>query len=134
MNWLDLILDRVSKFGKENITKLEKEYLDNYHTKNQDYYELQLGKKFDFYKSMYFYELEDVYWFNPNMWVSISDDVIKETRLNMLWDNMEWEDSETFMKIYEVPNIFLNLNWNNVPIKYQKKFESFWNSYYNFNI
>lgn len=134
MNWLDIILDHISEYGSKNITKLERQYLENYGKENQTELEEQLDKKFDFYRSMYFYELDDAYWFNPDVLSPVSDDTIKETRLNMLWDNLEMGDSESFTKIYEVPHLFLDLNWNNLPVKYQIHFEEYWKSYYNFNI
>jgi hypothetical protein len=132
MIWLDIILDHISKYGKNNITKLELDYLKNFYTNQKDDLEANLDNKYEFYKSLYYYEIEDAYWYDPNILISIDKDTIIDTRMNMLWDNIEIEDMETFTKIYKIPMIYLDFNWKNLPGKYQNKFKDFWEKYYNF--
>jgi hypothetical protein len=135
MNWLDIILDHISEFGLKNITQLEKEYLNNYDTDLGYYMEVELNNRFNHYKSMYYYELQEAYWYEPKEWgTSLNEAVIKETRLNMLWDNMELEDSETFMKIHKVPSKYIDMGWTELPNRIKLKFQDYWEIYYNFQV
>lgn len=130
--WLDVILDRVSEYKLENITRLEKNYLENF--KDSEYIKEQLDTKILFYEDICKYEIRDAYFYDPNIWTQISEETKKDIRLNLFWENMEMDDSESFMKIYKIPNIYLDFSWNNLPNKYKTKFEDFWKSYYKFNI
>ena len=131
MNWLDIILDHISQYGIKNITLLEKQYLENYQTNLEEDIECDLNQRFNFYKSMYYYNINDNTWSSEDMMV-ITEDEIKQTRLNLLWDHIELEDVGSFMKIYKVPNKFFNLHWTELPQLVRDKFENYWENYYNF--
>lgn len=126
MDWLNIILEHVSKYSLENITTLEREYLTKFDTHHREDIENELTIRRDFYYELSEYELthnflSDIKW---------TDAEIKYSRLNMIWDNMETDDVNTISKIYDIPKLFMNLTWANLPTKYKKSFENYLRTYY----
>tara|TARA_R110000772_G_scaffold20466_5_gene56848 strand:- start:15364 stop:15768 length:405 start_codon:yes stop_codon:yes gene_type:complete len=134
MEWIDNILDHVSQYKLENITKVERKYLQEYGTQNEKNIEDVLNERVNYYEQACLYDIEKSSFYDPDVWEELKKSDIKETRLNILWDIVLDDDFETFMKIYEIPIMVLGSEWTDLPKKYQERFEDFWKSYYKFNI
>lgn len=113
MDWLDIILDHVSEYKLENITKVEQEYLHHYNTDRLSLFEDTLNERVSYYQDA----IDDT---NQN----------RESKLEILWGVILNDDFETFSKIYKVPHMVLFSKWWDVEVKYRNKFEEYWESYY----
>lgn len=135
MNWLDIILDHVSKYKMENISKIEKEYLKQYDTDNKSNIEEVLNERHEYYKKAVDYDTRDIFYYEDQMMGDLMlGENLKETRLSLLWEILLDDDYEVFCKIYNIPYMIISSEWINVEQKYRNRFEDFWKSYYNFNI
>lgn len=135
MNWLDIILDHVSKYKMENISKIEKEYLNQYDTDNKSNIEEVLNERYEYYKKAVDYDTRDIFYYEDQMMGDLMlGENLKETRLSLLWEILLDDDYEVFCKIYDIPYMIISSEWINVEQKYRNRFEDFWKSYYNFNI
>lgn len=134
MDWVDRILDNISKFGIKSITKLEKTYLDNYGKEEQESLLLELNIRYDYYVSLSVYDIKNLSWIDNKFAESLTKEEISFARLNLLWDNFEAEDSIVFQKIYGIPDRILDKAWNEVPKKYKILFSKYWLEYYNISI
>lgn len=132
MNWIDRILDNISKFGLDSITKLERSYLDNINKEENNSLLEQLNKRYEYYYSLYTYDIKSLSWLDSKLVEKITDDEILFARLNLLWDNFEAEDCYVFQNIYDVSNRITNKIWSDVPKKYRLLFKKYWEEYYNF--
>lgn len=134
MNWIDIILDHVSEYKLENISKIEKRYLEEYDTPSSKDLEDVLNERVKYYRNACDYNIKEAFFYDEEFWPDLTDDDIKETRLNILWDILLDDDFETFIKIYKVPMAVLSSDWKNLSERYKQNFEDYWKSYYNFNI
>lgn len=134
MEWMNKILDHISKYGIRKITKLERSYLDNYNKDTEETFLEQLNKRYEYYKSLYTYDIKNLSWLDSNLANNLSDDEIMFARLNLLWDNFESEDCYIFQEIYDIPDRIVDKSWSEVPKKYKLMFDNYWKEYYNFNI
>jgi len=132
MNWIDRILDNISKFGVRKITKLEKEYLDNFSKEKGASLLEQLNTRTDYYNSLYTYDIKNLSWLDNKLIDKLTDEEILFARLNLLWDNFEAEDCYLFQSIYDVPDRVINKTWNEIPKKYKQMFDNYWEDYYKF--
>ena len=132
MNWIDRILDNISKFGVRKITKLEKEYLDNFSKEKGASLLEQLNTRTDYYNSLYTYDIKNLSWLDNKLIDKLTDEEILFARLNLLWDNFEAEDCYLFQSIYDVPDRVINKTWNEIPKKYKQMFDNYWKDYYKF--
>jgi len=132
MNWIDRILDNISKFGVRKITKLEKDYLDNFSKEKGVSLLEQLNTRTDYYNSLYTYDIKNLSWLDSKLIDKLTDEEILFARLNLLWDNYEAEDCYLFQSIYDVPDRVINKTWNEIPKKYKQMFDNYWKDYYKF--
>jgi arsenate reductase-like glutaredoxin family protein len=132
MNWIDRILDNISKFGVRKITKLEKDYLDNFSKEKGVSLLEQLNTRTDYYNSLYTYDIKNLSWLDNKLIDKLTDEEILFARLNLLWDNFEAEDCYLFQSIYDVPDRVINKTWNEIPKKYKQMFDNYWKDYYKF--
>jgi len=134
MNWIDIILDHVSKYKIDNISKIEKKYLDQYDTDNSENLEEVLNERVKYYKRALLYDIKNAFFYDEEFLGDLTESDLKETRLNILWEILLDDDLETFIKIYKVPYMEIGGDWDNLSIQCKDKFEDYWKSYYNFNI
>tara|TARA_R110000772_G_scaffold1210_2_gene4262 strand:- start:1766 stop:2170 length:405 start_codon:yes stop_codon:yes gene_type:complete len=134
MEWIDIILDHVSKYKVENISKIEKKYLEQFDTDKSEALQDVLDERVKYYKKAVDYDIKDAYFYDEEMWGNISSEGLKDTRLSLLWEIILDDDFETFIKIYNIPYIIISSDWTHLDHKHKDKFEDYWKSYYNFNI
>jgi hypothetical protein len=131
MDWVDFILDNVSKYGIKNITPLEKKYLDSLQDDDSEEILNQLNMRYEFYESMYNAKIDDDNIFGE-LWERPSEEENMEHNLYSLWENIEEEDATNFMNIFNVPAIFMNFSYNDLRSSIKTKFKKYWTEYYNF--
>ena len=129
--WLDKILDNINKFGIDNITPTEKLYLDRFGTSEHPMLETQLSFRYNYYSELYNYDIESDYTLFCNA-INITPDVLKETRANLLWDNIEMEDFDNFCSINHLDYSISNIQWHELSDEIQSLFITYWEEYYKF--
>lgn len=134
MEWIDIILDHVSKYKIENISKIERKYLDQYDTDNSKNLEDVLIERVKYYEKAIVYDIKNSFFYDEEIWGDLTEDQVNEARLNILWEIVLDDDFETYRKIYEIPYMVLSYDWVGLPKIYQDRFKDYWKSYYNFNI
>lgn len=136
MELVDVILDHISKYGKNNISSLEKEYLDNFGSECREDIEKDLDDRYSYYENICNFDISELKFIkdHPELIKSIKEKDIRDARLSILWEIILYEECESFQKIYDIPFEILNYEWNYLPKKYKKSFKKYWKEYYEFNI
>jgi hypothetical protein len=134
MKWIDIILDHVSLYKVENISKIERKYLEQYGTDNAEALEDVLNERVLYYEKAANYDIKDASFYSEEVWGELTVEEINNTRLSILWEIILDDDFETFTKIYNIPFMVIGTEWTTLPDKYQDKFRDYWKSYYKFNI
>jgi hypothetical protein len=124
---LDDILDKISDKGKESLTKLELDYLNNYYTSDKNKYEKEINKTKDL-KNTYQYdprkdnEFFDEIGMDFSNW---SDDEINDGKLNIIWDELSNELMNNFIKSNDLDDKISKKSWQNLPNDIKELFQVF---------
>ncbi|MFA5585862.1 MAG: hypothetical protein WDA02_04885 [Saccharofermentanales bacterium] len=124
---LDDILDKISDKGKESLTKLELDYLNNYYTSDKNKYEKEINKTKDL-KNTYQYdprkdnEFFDEIGMDFSNW---SDDEINDGKLNIIWDELSIELMNNFIKSNDLDDKISKKSWQNLPNDIKELFQVF---------
>lgn len=89
---LDNILDKISLYGINYITTLEKLFIDNFESKN-DAYINSLLLKYEFYKHIYY---------NIEIYSNHTDDMIQLSKYETIWNSLDIDDKICISKIYKI--------------------------------
>lgn len=124
---LDDILDKISDKGKESLTKLELDYLNNYYTSDKNKYEKEINKTKDLKNTLEYDTRNDKEFFddmgmNFSDW---SDDDIEEGKLHILWDDLSDELMKNFIKSNELDDEISKKPWQNLNDDIKELFQVF---------
>lgn len=134
MVWMNIILDHISKFKVENISKLERKYLDNYGTDESIELSEILNERVTYYKKVLNYSKSEIF---LDGGVELNEFIcgdVTNMRLRLLWEIILEDDFNTFVKIYNIPYLIICSSWDDIEDKYKMRFIDYWKSYYGFNI
>lgn len=124
---LDDILDKISDKGKESLTKLELDYLNNYYTSDKNKYEKEINKTKDL-KNTSEYDTRNDKEFFDDMGMNFSDwsdDDIEEGKLHILWDDLSDELMKNFIKSNELDDEISKKPWQNLNDDIKELFQVF---------
>jgi len=124
---LDDILDKISEKGKDSLTKLELDYLNNYYTSDKNKYEKEINKT---------KELKDISDYDPRKdkeffdevgmdFSNWSDEDIDDGRLHIIWDKLSDELMNNFIKSNELDEKVYKLSWQNLDDDIKELFQVF---------
>lgn len=126
---LDDILDRMNKKGIEYITDTEKIFLEKYNSA-EDVIELydNITNLKNYYYNMFQYDPRND---NDNFidfgmsFTKWTDEEITEGKYSILWDNIDVEYMDLYMKIYKVPFKYHDHRWDFLPTRIKITFKDF---------
>lgn len=124
---LDDILDKISEKGKESLTQLELDYLNNYYTSDKNKYEKEINKTKELRDRADYDPRKDKEFFDKvgmdfSDW---SDDDINDGRLHIIWDELSNELMNNFIKSNELDTETSNLPWQKLDDDTKELFQVF---------
>lgn len=130
---LDDILDKISEKGKESLTKLELDYLKSMESDEEGrtidpYATEKVRKKMEREKEIKNFSKFDPrkddklkkYGFDFSDW---SDEDIEDGKLHILWDEINSDEMNNFIKSYELDDSIKDLTWDKLPENIQEFFQ-----------
>ncbi|MDY0270314.1 hypothetical protein [Trichloromonas sp.] len=124
---LDDILDKISEKGKDSLTSLELDYLNNYYTSDKDKYEKEINKTKELKDKSKYDPREDKEFFDKvgmdfGDW---SDKDIDDGKLHIIWDKLSDELMNRFIKSNDLDDEISNIAWQNLDTDIKELFQVF---------
>lgn len=104
---LDEIIDKMSEYGMESLSEIEKEYLNNYSNDNKRE------------------EIEDNIYGNNEVDDNNPEDSEEDKDYSSIWNNLRDEDFEDFVYSYNLPHDITTQSWDRLHISIRDKFKKF---------
>lgn len=130
----DNILDKISKYGMDSLTDIEKEYIKNI---DDDNVRNKLINKKDNIQSKLDYDprKDKEFWDDVKTdeidfdFDKFSDDEIEDGKYNIIWDEMEDEEIIIFLNINKITEIDHTTPWDKLNDSIKDKFKKYVSEY-----